>query len=661
MKFGKLFAMLAMVAVATTACQNEPENITPNNGQKEIAVSPSLAGFARATDTAFEEGDMIGLHIITETPWLDNALFTYTNGALTSVRPQYWYPEDVTSTVIGYYPYSSENTYKESYTFTVNADQSSHAKYTKSDLMVAITTAKPTSEAVELPFKHVLSKVVITVDNQLEGEVIDNVWFSEVYGKATLNLADGSVVATGEKGTFKTASVTTTAGTPAWAVILAPQAEVTPKLVITTKSEKQFTFELQGAVTFSSGKVSTANITLTDDSIYTDFTPTISDWVADNDLQFGQDPDAGGDIEGGDTSSNGVVYLHPGVWNVDGAWFSAHFWGSTDADVTLTDADGDGVFECPVPEGATNVLFCRMNPAFTSFGWDITEGETVVEDHVWNQSDDLTLGAQNHYFITDWGTEKSVGSWNDANYDPSADLAGKDSGLGIVGSFAASGWGMDVLLLTTETEGLLVAKGVAFKAGECFKIRTAGTWEGEVNLGTSSVNYIEADKFFTAADWGGDIYVSAAGTYDIYFNQNTKVVYLMTAGTAHTAATEQTANGKEPENEDVEVTENTIYFSTGSVACTGARFAAYFWIEGGSSVWVDMTDSDGDKIYEVNIPAGGYGEKVIFCNMTSNALNSWNNKVNQTADLIIPSDGKNLYTLGAWKENGGGSGTWSTK
>ena len=35
MKFGKLFAMLAMVAVATTACQNEPENITPNNGQKE--------------------------------------------------------------------------------------------------------------------------------------------------------------------------------------------------------------------------------------------------------------------------------------------------------------------------------------------------------------------------------------------------------------------------------------------------------------------------------------------------------------------------------------------------------------------------------------------------------------------------------------------------
>ena len=25
MKFGKLFAMLAMVAVATTACQNEPD------------------------------------------------------------------------------------------------------------------------------------------------------------------------------------------------------------------------------------------------------------------------------------------------------------------------------------------------------------------------------------------------------------------------------------------------------------------------------------------------------------------------------------------------------------------------------------------------------------------------------------------------------------
>ena len=41
------------------------------------------------------------------------------------------------------------------------------------------------------------------------------------------------------------------------------------------------------------------------------------------------------------------------------------------------------------------------------------------------------------------------------------------------------------------------------------------------------------------------------------------------------------------------------------------------------------------------------------------AANNWNNKWNQTADLEVPTDGTNLYTVkeGTW-DNGGG--TWST-
>ena len=429
MKFGKIFAMLAMVAVATTACQNEPEvGNTPDGGTREITVKESLANFNRATDVAFEEGDQIGLHIITNEVYLNNALYTYTSGKLVGVKTNYWYMDnELTSTVVGYYPYSTNGSYKENgYTFTVNADQSNHAKYTKSDLMVAITTAKPTSEAVELPFKHAFSKIVISIDNQLEGEQIDNVWFSEVYGSATLNLTDGSVVATGEKGTIKTAPVTI-GDQAAWAVILAPQANVTPKLIITTKSEKQFTYQLDGSVTFSSGKVSTATITLKDDSIYTSFTPTISDWVADNELQFGQDPNAGGNEGGFEGATSGTIYLHPGVWNIDGAWYSAHFWISNSAatDIKMTDADGDGIFECAVPEGMTNVLFCRMNPAFTSFGWDVTEGDTVVEDRVWNQSADLTIGAEpnNHYYVTNWES----GEWGTADYVPTTPEVGGGS------------------------------------------------------------------------------------------------------------------------------------------------------------------------------------------------------------------------------------------
>lgn len=668
MKFGKLFAMLAMVAVATTACQNEPEGIIPEGGAKEICVTPALANFNRATDTAFEEGDKIGLHIVTETPWLNNALFTYTNGALVGARANYWYTEDKVSTVVGYYPYSSDGAYTKKYTFSVNADQSTYAKYTASDLMVAITSAKPTSEAIELPFKHVLSKVVITVDNQLNGEQIDDVWFAEVYGNVTVDLTDGSVVATGNKGTIKAASTTLIPEQPAWALILAPQVDVTPKLVVTTVSKKQFTFELKDAVTFSSGKVSTAHITLTDDSIYTDFTPTISDWVGDNELQFGQNPEEGGneggDNEGGNTGgeviTDGTLYLHPGIWNDASAWFAAYFFGNGEATMVMTDSDNDGVYECGVPSGMTNVIFCRMNPQWTEFNWNKWENDKIIEQHVWNQTEDLVIGVEpdNHFFVTGWGTEKSQGTWNNSTYDPSTDLAGKESGLGVVGGFAASSWGTDISLLTTTTEGLLVAKNISFNAGEAFKIRTIGTWDQQ-NIGAGAISIAEANKYFAVTgDNAGDISVVAAGTYDIYFDQNAMRVYLMTAGTPYTEAVEQTANGQEAEPEQPESTEKTIYFSTGSVSAgSGAtRYAAYFWnTTTNTNTWASMTDSDGDKIYEVNIPVG-YGDNVIFCSMKGTG-NNWNNKVNQTSDLIIPTDGKNLYTLsGSWT-----SGSWKTK
>ncbi len=87
-----------------------------------------------------------------------------------------------------------------------------------------------------------------------------------------------------------------------------------------------------------------------------------------------------------------------------------------------------------------------------------------------------------------------------------------------------------------------------------------------------------------------------------------------------------------------------------------ARFAAYFF--GNGEKWVSMTDSDGDGVYEVDVPAGY--PSVIFCRMNPNAsANNWSNKWNQTADLTVPTDGPNHYTV---KENtwDKGGGSWST-
>lgn len=87
-----------------------------------------------------------------------------------------------------------------------------------------------------------------------------------------------------------------------------------------------------------------------------------------------------------------------------------------------------------------------------------------------------------------------------------------------------------------------------------------------------------------------------------------------------------------------------------------ARFAIYFFNNSGNT-WVDMKDENGDGIYVADTPAGSW-TTMIFCRMNpGNKTNSWDYRWNQSADLTIPTDGNNHYTVksGTWDK---GSGTW---
>lgn len=106
--------------------------------------------------------------------------------------------------------------------------------------------------------------------------------------------------------------------------------------------------------------------------------------------------------------------------------------------------------------------------------------------------------------------------------------------------------------------------------------------------------------------------------------------------------------------------DNNLYLKPNSNwTVDNARFAVYSW--GGAEKWIDMTDTDGDGIYEISKDDLEGNTNIIFCRMNpDNAANDWSNKWNQTGDLIVPTDGTNLYTVasGTW-DNGGG--TWSVK
>lgn len=105
-----------------------------------------------------------------------------------------------------------------------------------------------------------------------------------------------------------------------------------------------------------------------------------------------------------------------------------------------------------------------------------------------------------------------------------------------------------------------------------------------------------------------------------------------------------------------EPVDNNLYLNPGPWNIDGAWYAAYFFNDAGSNTSAKMV-KDGE-LYKAEKPAGDYN-KVIFVRMNPSVTSfDWAGKWNQTDDLVIPTDGKNLYTVTGWEQN---QGTWSTK
>ena len=223
-----------------------------------------------------------------------------------------------------------------------------------------------------------------------------------------------------------------------------------------------------------------------------------------------------------------------------------------------------------------------------------------------------------------------------------------------------NGWG-DAVMVTTTVQDIFVAKSVCFAAYDSFKVRKNKAWTENYGGG---IVYFNPNGWMSVYSSGSDIAITEAGTYDVYFDLTNKRLYVVDAGGDYTTVAQQTTEGKEPEVEEPEVTENVLYLKPNSNwKQSNARFAAYFFINNDINVWVSMVDSDSDGIYEVNIPEGyTFGDNVIFCRMNpSSTANNWNNKWNQTADLKIPTDGKNLFTIPSTTWDNATNSNWSVK
>ena len=180
------------------------------------------------------------------------------------------------------------------YPFSVEADQTGGVS--ASDLLVANTTADPET-TVNLVFKHVLSKIIIKIDNQVDA-TISSVEFTNVADNAKFNLNDAGAEVDGSIGDPIPAVTAATGGgsandeTENYQLIIVPQS-AQPQIKVTTDDGTIYLYSLASAFSFATGKRYTAEIAITEGTPSggetVTFTLEVTDWEdADENPVFGE-------------------------------------------------------------------------------------------------------------------------------------------------------------------------------------------------------------------------------------------------------------------------------------------------------------------------------------------------------------------------------------
>lgn len=255
-----LLSLTAMMLSCSDTTVPEPEPI-PDKWAINIATS-----ITRATDTAFEKGDKVGLYVVNEPNTLrtngnhvDNVCFTY-SGNWTTTTPIYWKDDTTKADFYCYYPYDSNISNVEAYSFGVRANQSSISDYKDSDFLWGkIAKVAPTKESVNITVKHAMSNIVIKLvaGNGYTAEDMANatVTICGLKTNATINFETGEVTAVGSIEEM----VPMLEGNQLLALVV-PQSVTDTDLIKVTIGDNVYTHNQ--SIEFKSGKQHTCTLTI---------------------------------------------------------------------------------------------------------------------------------------------------------------------------------------------------------------------------------------------------------------------------------------------------------------------------------------------------------------------------------------------------------------
>lgn len=233
----KKIYLLAAGAIILAGC-NKNNTVKPPVSDLAVRISPVIT---KVTDTNFENGDKVGVSIVTsDQQYAVNQMLPFDGEVFTGELK--WYSEaNTTSTVSAYYPYSADGVPTS---FKVAADQRNGLS--SSDFIAGVKQGvTPTSSAIVLPFKHLLTKLVLEFDNQ-SGSEITGVEIRGSKTTATIDIAGMKATAAESAGVEAIKPFAVKAGTT-YSAIVVPQ---------------KVAFEL--ALTVANGKTLTENLVSTD-------------------------------------------------------------------------------------------------------------------------------------------------------------------------------------------------------------------------------------------------------------------------------------------------------------------------------------------------------------------------------------------------------------
>ena len=299
---------------------------------------------------------------------------------------------------------------------------------------------------------------------------------------------------------------------------------------------------------------------------------------------------------------------------------------TTEFNITIDDTFTDSYDINPeAPQLATPEVSASVDGNVVTLSWAEVEGAeyyTVAYNDVTEKVEDTTVE-----FTLDYETEYTF-----------AVKACTDDLMAYKPSEATT------VSVTTEVQVIkLETPVVATEVVEYNKV--VFNWDAIANADYYTISYNETTTKVTERPVTLELEYDTTYSFDIQAHSNDTAHYLPSD-----IATVEVTTEAEPVKEYIYLKPNSNWI------VANARFAVYTWIEGGEAKWYDMVDSDDDGIYEVEKSL--LHNNIIFCRMSPNTSNNWDNKWNQTNDLTLPSDGNNLYTIeaGSWDN---GNGTWS--